>query len=109
MAYKGPHWDTCPGPAGPPCRTHRNHHHPLQAWSTPPGILPFPTTQTRPHRTMFTIFLVSLAAAASAVMGGLLLRPKADADGPRAARVPYTAISVAAVALGLIALGLWMA
>ena len=55
---------------------------------------------------MFTIFLVSLAAAASAVMGGLLLRPKKDAHE---LRVPYVALSVAAVAAGLVAIGLWMA
>lgn len=55
---------------------------------------------------MFTIFLVTLAAAASAVMGGLLLRPKEDAQE---LRIPYAAISVAAIVVGLVALGLWMA
>jgi hypothetical protein len=54
---------------------------------------------------MFTIFLVGLAAAASAVMGALLLRPKQDTNE---LRIPYAAVSVAAVAVGLVALGLWM-
>ena len=55
---------------------------------------------------MFTIFLVSLAIASSAVMGGLLLRPNQDVQE---SRVPYAAISVAAIAIGLVAIGLWMA
>ncbi|MEK6975578.1 MAG: hypothetical protein AABY18_04455 [Candidatus Thermoplasmatota archaeon] len=54
---------------------------------------------------MFTIFLTALAFAACAVMGVLLLRPKQDA---KELRIPFGAVSVAAVALGLVALGLWM-
>lgn len=54
---------------------------------------------------MFTTFLVSLAVAASAVMGALLLRPRQDAHE---LRIPYAAVSVAAVAAALVVLGLWM-
>jgi hypothetical protein len=54
---------------------------------------------------MFTIFLVGLAATVSAVMGALLLRPKKDAQE---LRLPYGLASVAAIAFGLVALGLWM-
>ncbi len=59
----------------------------------------------QPTETMFTIFLTALAFAACAVMGVLLLRPKQDA---KELRIPFGAVSVAAVALGLVALGLWM-
>lgn len=54
---------------------------------------------------MFTIFLTATAAAVSAVLGGLLLRPQQE---PKEARLPYAGLSVAAIALGLVALGLWM-
>ena len=54
---------------------------------------------------MFTIFLTATAAVVSAVMGGLLLRPRRDVEP---LRVPYSALAVAATTAGLVALGLWM-
>ncbi len=54
---------------------------------------------------MFTVFLTATAAAVSALMGGLLLRPRKD-SAPL--RVPYGAVTVAVLASALAALGLWM-
>lgn len=52
-------------------------------------------------------FLTATAAAVSALMGGLLLRPRPGA--PRQpVRVPYGALTVAATAIALVALGFWM-
>lgn len=53
---------------------------------------------------MFTAFLTATAAAVSAVLAGLLLRPRRDTP----LRVPYGAVTVGATATGLVALGVWM-
>lgn len=54
---------------------------------------------------MFTVFLAATAAVVSALMGGLLLRPRKDVEP---LRIPYGAVTVAATATALVALGLWM-
>lgn len=53
---------------------------------------------------MFTIFLTATAAAVSAVLGGLLLRPHREEP----IKVPYAAVTVGVAAVALTALGLQM-
>lgn len=52
-------------------------------------------------------FLTATAAAVSALMAGLLLRPRPGARR-EPVPVPYGALTVAAMATALVALGFWM-
>lgn len=54
---------------------------------------------------MFTTFLIATALATLLVLAALLLRPRRDVEP---LTIPYGGAAVAAVTLGLIALGLWM-
>ncbi len=54
---------------------------------------------------MFTIFLTALAAVTSVLLAVLLAKPRHDAAP---LRVPFGGLAVAAAALALAALGIWL-